>query len=90
MQCELPAGTQSRADQMRVCVSAQQQDLEEEHAGSPDCRRSAKPRQKKLGHQQLDLEEQEGADENSGAESSPDYYFIFPREFFATGRDGSR
>jgi hypothetical protein len=49
-----------------VNISAQKQQLKEEHAGDPDRCGSPEPWQEHLGYQRLDLEEQKGTQENSG------------------------
>ena len=45
---------------MRIEIAQQQRDLEEHHAGVPDRRSSAEPRQDDFGDQRLHLKEQEG------------------------------
>ena len=56
------AGLQLRRDfpgqQMRVEVATEQQNLEDQHAGGPDDRPSAEPRQHGLAQHRLDLEQQ--------------------------------
>jgi len=49
---------------VRVSVAEQQGDLEEEHAGDPDGRRTAEPGQNQLGDHRLYLEQQERTEEN--------------------------
>ena len=51
-------------DPVRVEIAEQQGHLEEQHAGRPYRSRAAEPRQDHLADQRLDLEEQEGAEEN--------------------------
>ena len=48
---------------MSIAVTRQQSGLEENHAGIPDRRRPAKPRQDHLGDHRLEEEHQRGADE---------------------------
>jgi hypothetical protein len=47
-----------------VCVAAEEHGLEEQHARGPHRRPAAEPRQHRLADQRLDLEEQEGAEED--------------------------
>ena len=54
---------------MRIEVSGQEQELKEEQTGSPDGRSAAEPWQKKFSQQQLHLEQQKRARENSEAEN---------------------
>ncbi|MEO7653597.1 MAG: hypothetical protein ABIZ80_24325 [Bryobacteraceae bacterium] len=49
---------------MRVEITAEQQELEEKHARSPDRRRTAEPGQDHLRDEGLNLKQQKGAEEN--------------------------
>ncbi|OGS09499.1 MAG: hypothetical protein A3J70_12075 [Elusimicrobia bacterium RIFCSPHIGHO2_02_FULL_61_10] len=49
---------------MRVDIAAEQQDLEEEHAGGPDGRGSAEPGQDGFRQHRLDLEKKESSQKN--------------------------
>lgn len=49
---------------MRIGVAAQQQDLEEEHAGRPDTGATAKPWQDVLSDEWLDLKQEKSASED--------------------------
>ena len=49
---------------VRVGVTAESSDLEEEHATGPDGGRAAEPGQDQFGDEGLHLEQQEGAEEN--------------------------
>ena len=62
VQRHLRPGADPGGDAVRVCVSRQQRDLEEDHAGIPDHRRAAKQRQHHLGDHRLNEEQQERAD----------------------------
>jgi hypothetical protein len=46
---------------MRVCITAQQRQLEEKHATGPDGGGPAKPRQNQFRDEWLNLKEQESA-----------------------------
>ena len=50
--------------EMRVGISAQQEDLEEEHAGGPDCRCPAEPGQDISRDDGLDLKQEKGTEKN--------------------------
>ena len=52
-------------DQVGIQIPSHQQQLKEEHAGGPDRRAFAIPRQDVAGHDGLDLEQQERPKENS-------------------------
>jgi len=54
---------------MRIQVSGQEQELKEEQTGSPDCRGTAEPWQKKFPQQQLHLEQQKRAGKNGESEN---------------------
>jgi hypothetical protein len=51
-----------------VGVAAEQGELKKEHAGGPDGRGAAEPREQALAEDELDLEEQEGAEADRGGE----------------------
>ena len=55
---------------MRISVAAEEQGLEEQHAGGPDCRCAAKPGEDKLADQGLDQEEQESAQQHHRTEQN--------------------
>ena len=59
-----------RGDRVGIGVAGQEQHLEDHEAGRPHRRRSAEPRQDQLGEQELDLEEQAGAEPDGQAERS--------------------
>ena len=56
------------AEQVGVAVAEQEQQLEEQHAGGPHGRGAAEPRQDLLADDELDLEQQAGADADRGGE----------------------
>lgn len=60
----LGARPQPGGYQMRVDIAAEQQDLEEQHTGGPDCRRASEPGKDGFGQKRLDLEKQESAQKN--------------------------
>lgn len=59
-------GTKSEqtGENMRVGVSSEEEQLENQHARRPYSRATAKPRQNVLAHDRLDLEEQECTEKN--------------------------
>jgi hypothetical protein len=63
MEQALPARAPVPAQEMRIQIAEEQEQLEEEHAGGPHGGTSPKPRQDHFAHHRLDLEQQEGADE---------------------------
>src|SRR5579872_4364651 len=64
----LQAGIGAGPEPVGVGVAADQQDLKEKHAGSPDLRASTVPRQDEAAHDGLDLEEKEGSQEDADQE----------------------
>ena len=52
------------ADEVSISVTAEQDDLEEQHAGRPDRRTAAEPWQDDLGDERLNLKEQESAEKD--------------------------
>ena len=59
----LPADAERAGGAVRVEVAAEQDGLEEHHAGVPDARRPADERQQQFPDQRLDEEQQRGPDE---------------------------
>jgi hypothetical protein len=49
---------------MRVGISSEEEQLEDQHAGGPYSGATAEPRQNGLAHDRLDLKEQEGTEKN--------------------------
>ena len=64
MEHGLQAGLEQSRAEVGISVAAQQHQLEEKHAGGPDGRTSAKPRQDEFRDQRLDQEQQEGSSED--------------------------
>src|SRR6202162_1454080 len=68
MKRALPAWSQAAYRSMRVRVAAEENDLEEEHAGRPDRRHAAEPRQDVLADDRLDLKEEKRPEEDRNGE----------------------
>lgn len=68
MKRALPAWSQAAYRSMRVRVAAEENDLEEEHAGRPDRRHAAEPRQDVLADDRLDLKEEKRPEEDRDGE----------------------
>ena len=64
MDDDLLARPKPLTEQMGIGIAGQQEDLEEQHAGSPNPGTASKPGQNIFGDERLDLEHQEGAQED--------------------------
>src|ERR1035437_5884801 len=64
MHHHLAARLEPARSEMRIRVAAQQQHLEEQHAGGPNPGAAAEPRQDILADKWLNLEQQEGPGKN--------------------------
>lgn len=64
------------SEQVGVAVAGQQQDLKEHHAGGPDGRAPAEPRQNEPRDDRLNLKEKERTDEDRDAEERQRSWFI--------------
>jgi hypothetical protein len=60
MQAHLGSRFESNANKMGVNVSAQQQDLKDQHTGCPDGSRTPEPRQDVFAYDQLHLKQKIG------------------------------
>ena len=48
------------SEKVSISIASEQDDLEEKHAGGPDARATAKPRQDKFADQRLHLKKEKG------------------------------
>jgi hypothetical protein len=64
----LPAGRQAAHRCVRVGVAAEENDLEEEHAGRPDRRHAAEPREDVLADDRLDLKKEKRPEKDRDGE----------------------
>ena len=64
LQARLLARGKTRGDEMRVGITGQEKELEDEKACSPDGGRAAEQRQDLLAEQELYLKQEKGAEED--------------------------
>jgi hypothetical protein len=62
-ECLIPGGEMA-CEKMRICISAQEEDLEEKHASGPDRRCASEPGQNIPGDDWLDLKQQKGTEKD--------------------------
>ena len=70
MEYSLSASRQMTRQSMRVGIAGKQHGLKEKHAGRPNPRAAAKPRQQVFGYDRLNLEEKKRSQENREGEGS--------------------
>ncbi len=66
MQDRLSKGRKVGDQQVRIGVACEEHELKEEHAGGPDGRTAAEPRQDRFADDRLNLKQQKRGDQNGG------------------------